>query len=191
MNTGQMLTVVFALVLLGVVTLVINQMLADKAQVMLQAEASLTAISLGQTMLDEIKTKSYDAVTAPSGSIYPPDGGTKVYDSSAFTSPSGLGPSGTESHNVPLPESPDTVYPFKSIQNYNDVDDYNHYSRYVYSSVLGTFFITDTVYYVIESSPDMQSTTQTFFKKIVVTITHPNMSYPLQLSDIAVYRRYF
>lgn len=191
MNTGQMFTVIFALVLLGLVTLVINQMLADKAQVMLQAEASLTAISLGQTMLDEIKSKSYDAATSPTTGIYPPDGGVKVYDSSAFTATSGLGPSASESNSVPLPEPPDTAHAYKSIQYYNDVDDYNHYQRYVFSSVLGTFFITDTIYYVTSATPDVKTNIQSYCKKIVVTVTHPNMTYKLQLSDIAVYRRYF
>lgn len=180
-----MLAVLGALIILGGITLTVNRMLISKTTDMLNAETSLVAVSIAQTMIDEIQTKSYDLATA---------GGAKVYDSTAFTSPSELGPSSTESHNVPLPEPPDTTTPYKSISKvtgYNDVDDYNGYTRKAYSSLLGTFTVVDTVYYVSESNPNQKSSTQTFYKKIIVTVRHPNMSSPLQLSDIAVYRRYF
>jgi len=191
MNTGQMLLVIFALVLLASVSLSINRMLIDKTTVMLAAEANQNAISIAQTMLDEIMTKSYDLATAPASGIRPRDGGNKIYDSTKFTAASGLGPSSAEVSSVSLPEPPDTVTPYKSISKYNDVDDYDDYTRKAYSSLLGTFTVIDTVYYVVESSPNVKSSSPTFYKKITVTVRHPNMPKPLQISDIAVYRRYF
>ena len=181
MNTGQMLTVLFALGLLSTVTLGVNSMLVNKTETMLEAEASLTAISLAQTMIDEVQTKAYDMYTANGG---------KVYDSTGFTAASSLGASSSELAAVPQPERPDTASPYKSIKYFNDVDDYQNYRRYAYTT-MGVFKITDTVYYVSESNPDVKSTTQTFYKKIIITVTHPNMKYPLKLSDVAVYRRYF
>ena len=182
MNTGQMMLVLGALMLLSAVTLGVNRMLVTKTTTMLEAEASLVGVSLAQSMLDEIQTKSYDAATA---------GGTRIWDSTLFTPSGGLGRSALESSNVPLPESPDTVSAYKSVKYYNDVDDYNRYKRYSFHPSLGTFTILDTVLYVQEANPDLMSTPQTFYKKIVVTVTHPNMKYPLQLSDLAIYRRYF
>lgn len=203
MNTGQMLMVLGALVLLSMVTISINSMIINKTSTMLEAEADLNAVSLAQSMIDEIQTCSYDLATA---------GGAKVYDSTEFTAPSGLGPSGTESAIVSLPDSlrrpglnlpPSIDSVYKSAKYYNDVDDYNGYKRYAWSTTLGNFYIIDTVFYVTEADPNIRSSTQTFYKKIVVTVRHRNMypagapfdrwagKYYLQLSDIAVYRRYF
>lgn len=176
-----MLMILGALVLLAGVTLGVNNMLLSKTTVMLETEAALNAISLGQSMLDEVMVQAFDAATA---------NGTRVYDPANFTPANGLGPNGTEASNVPLPEPPDTAHAYKSLKYYNDVDDYNNYVRYAYTS-MGTFTIRDTVYYVPITTPDVKSTTQTFAKKVIVTVTHPSMKYPLQLSDVAVYRKYF
>ena len=179
MGMGQMLSVLGALMLLSMVSLGINTMLVSKTTVMLEAEASLSAISLAQTMIDEIQTKAYDAATVTA----------KVYDTSDLTASGGLGPNGiTETPNVP---QPDVSSPFKSVKYYNDVDDYNLYRRRASTPILGNFDILDSIYYVKESNPSTKSTSQTFFKKIVVKITHRNMAYPLYLSDVVVYRRYF
>ena len=194
MNTGQMLLVLGALMLLSLVALTINSMLVDKTATMLEVEAHLDAVSLGQSMLDEILTQAYDQTVA---------NGAKVFDSTGFTASASFGPNGTEGSNVPLPDPPDTANPFKSLKYYNDVDDYNGYKRLAYTSAMGTFSIIDTVYYVTELDPSVKSTPQTFFKKVVVTIRHPNMypssvpynqwtgKYYLQVTDVAVYRRYF
>src|SRR6266852_2315305 len=139
---SQIFTIIGALVLLGIASLGINAMLASKTTTMLQAEASLNAISIAQTMIDEIMTKSYDAATA---------NGTKVYNPSAFTVAASLGPNGVEASNVP---QPDVSNPFKSVQYYNDVDDYNNYQRKVSTPILGTFTVVDTVFYVSEANPN-------------------------------------
>ena len=166
-----------ALVLLGFVTLSINSMLADKAITMLDAEAALNAVSIAQTMLDEVMTKSFDGATAT---------GARIYDSSKFAPPDGLGPSGLELSLVGLIDTLDL-----SDKYYNDVDDYNGYTRITTTPVLGNFTVCDTVYYVVGSNPEQRSNVQTSFKKVVVTVRHPNMRFPLQISDISVYRNYF
>jgi len=178
MNTGQMLTVLFALAILSFVSLSINTLIIGQTTTLLETQASLNAISIAQSMIDEIMTKSYDAFTA---------GGTRIWNASDFSS-SPLGPSSTENSNVPRP---DITTPFRSVRYYNDADDYNGYSRIVNTPLMGQFTVRDTVYYVLESNPDQKQTSQTFFKKIVVTVTHPNMPYPLKISDVVVYRRYF
>jgi len=177
MHTGQMLTVLGALALLSLVSLSINTMIVGKTTVMLDAEAQLNAISIAQTMIDEIMTKSYDAATVDK----------KIYNADDFTSPGGLGCSSTEKSAVSTPDS----YPYTSVAGYNDVDDYNNYTRQAATPRMGKFLVTDTVYYVFESDPNVKASVPTFFKKVVVTVRHPNMSSPLQLSDVAVYRRYF
>jgi hypothetical protein len=189
-----MLLVLGALALLSLVALSINSMIVNKTATMLETEADLNAVSLAQSMLDEVLANPFDAVTAD---------GTKIYDSTKFTASGSLGPSGTESSNVPLPEPPDTAVPYRSLKYYNDVDDYNGYKRVAFASSMGPFSIIDTVYYTTESNPDQVSAYQTFYKKVVVTVRHRNMyppgvpydqwagKYCVRLSDVAVYRRYF
>jgi hypothetical protein len=177
MHTGQMLTVLGALTLLSLVSLSINSMIVGKTTTMLDAEAQLNAVSIAQSMIDEIMTKSFDAATTSA----------KVYNATDFTGAGSLGCNGAEASAVPLPDA----YPYNSVQGYNDVDDYHNYRRRVSTPRMGFFSVIDTVHYVLESNPDVKSGVQTFFKKVVVTVRHPNMTSPLQMSDVAVYRRYF
>ncbi len=198
-----MMLVIGALILISVVSLSVNSMILSKTNTMLEIEANMNAIALGQSMLDEVLSKSYDNATA---------NGTKIFDSSLFTAPGSLGCNGTEASRVPLPDSlplpapntmPNIDTTYNATRYYNDVDDYNGYKRIAFTPSMATFYIIDTVYYVSENNPDQKSTVQTFYKKVVVTIRHRNMvpagvsftpwsgSYSLQLSDIAVYRRYF
>jgi len=198
-----MLAALGALVLLSIVSVTVNKMMASKTNTMLEVEADLNAISLGQSMLDEIMASDYDLATG---------GGVKVYDSTKFTASVDLGPSSAEQSKVPLPDSlvlpgpnqmPSVDSVYKSSKYYSDVDDYNGYKRIAFTSTMTNFYIIDTVYYVRESNPDVKSTAQTFYKKAVVTIRHRNMypagvpfnawsgKYCLRISDVVVYRRYF
>jgi len=182
-----MFLVIGALALLSLLALSINQMVVGQTVVMLDSEASLNAISLAQSLLDEIQTKYYDLAVVPSSPGSMP---LRVFDNqvSLFTANSGLGPSGSESYAVPLA---DTATPFKSIAGYNDVDDYDGYIRMESNSLMTGFRDSVDVYYVLESDPNAKSNTQTFFKRINVTVTHPSMKKPLTISDVAVYRRFF
>ncbi len=203
MGTGQMLLIILALALLAMVSLNLNTLLVGKTSSMLEIEANVNAIALGQSMLDEIMAANYDAVTA---------NGTKIYDSTNFTSIAGLGPNATESNNVPLPDSlplpapntmPNIDLVYKSAKYYNDVDDYHKYKRIAFTPTMATFYVLDSVQYVQENSPNTVSTAPTFYKRVTVTIRHRSMvppgvafnpwsgKYYLQLSDVAVYRRYF
>lgn len=176
-----MLLVVAALALLAGVTLGINRMLLDKTETMLETEATLNAIALGQSMLDEIMVNDFDQAVVS---------GAKLFNPSAMTAAGSFGREGSEGSQVSIPEAPDTASAYRSFRYYNDIDDYHLYKRYAFTT-MGTFTIVDSVFYVLETAPDVAANTQTFCKKVVVTVTHPSMRYSLKLSDVAVYRRYF
>ncbi|MBI5214576.1 MAG: hypothetical protein HY960_02365 [Ignavibacteriae bacterium] len=178
MNTGQMLAVLVALCLLGVVSLTNNTLMISKTKTMLEAEASLNAISIAQTLIDEIMTKNYDLATITK----------KVVNAGDFTSSESLGPNETEKKSVPLPDVGPT---FRSIKYYNDIDDYDGYRRIVSTPKMGNFTLLVDIYYVSEIYPDQLSKDATFHKKIVVSVSHLNLAKSLYLSDISVYRRYF
>jgi hypothetical protein len=172
-----MLTVLGALTLLSLVSLSINTMIVGKTTTMLDAEGQMNAISIAQSMIDEVMQQSYDAATVTD----------KVFDDSVFTAPGSLGCNTSEAAVVPLPD----VYPYKSVVGYNDVDDYHKYRRTVFTPRMGNFDVRDTVCYVVETDPNQKANTQTFFKRVSVTVRHPNMASPLTLTDVVVYRRYF
>jgi len=190
MNTGQMMLVAGALTLLSLLAVSINQMLVGQTQTQLDAEASLNAISVAQSLLDEIQTKYYDAAVMPvyqSGTWVTP----RVYDNqiaSTMTASIALGPNSAEQSAVPLPDS---TYPHKSVAGYGDVDDYNGYVRIDSTSRMNGFRSVVKVYYTVDGSPDNVSNVPTCFKRIDVTVTQQSMKHPLTLSDVAIYRKYF
>ncbi len=203
MGTGQMLLVILALSLLAIVSLNLNTLLVGKTSSMLEIEANVNGIALGQSMLDEVLSASYDEVTA---------NGTKIYNAMNFTPTAQFGPSSAEASKVPLPDSlplpapntmPSVDLVYNSAKYYNDVSDYAGYKRIAFTPTMATFYIIDTVTYGTETYPDSSTIHRTFYKKIIVTVRHRNMvpagktfdpwtgPYYLQLTDVAVYRRYF
>jgi hypothetical protein len=143
-------------------------------------------------MLDEIMSREYDQKTI-----------SKVaYTYSEITAPGNLGPeagetiAGIDSAYM----SGATFHDFQSKSKFNDVDDYNLYHRKVYDPRLGYFDVFDSVKYVSEFVPDRDTSSATYYKRIVVVVTHPSLpkardtdatSGPIILRDISIYRQYF
>ena len=176
-----MMLVIGAITMLSIVTLTVNSMMLTQTVTVLDAEGNLNAVSMAQSMLDEIMRNAFDASAVTK----------KIYKASDFTVPASLGPSSTEAAYVSTPDSSNPPKSINATLGYNDIDDYHKYTRIVSNPRMGQFTITDTVYYVVETSPDKVSSTQTFMKKVVVRVYHQNMKKPLELSDVAIYRRYF
>ena len=179
MNLGQMLLVVGAVAMLATLTVSINSTILQAYVVSYDSEATIDAISIGQTMIDEILTQRFDSLTAATQIVKWP---------SLCAPPSRLGPDRPiEKDSVHSPE----IDPFRSKEFYDDIDDYNHYSRVVNTPHLGKFTVKDTVYYVPESNFDdtTKTTMQTWYKRIVVTIGHPNLYRPVVMKSMVVFRR--
>jgi hypothetical protein len=187
MNTGQTMLVMGAFSLLSIVTLGINRTILSSSTLGIQMEANLNALSLGQGLLDEIMSRDFDQNVT---------GGNRVFSYSAMTSTGGLGPDG--SGEIIFGNDSSYTGTFQSRSKFNDVDDYNNYSRKFYDTRLGWFTMRAAVTYIDEINPNTVSTSQTWQKKIIVTITNFSMPQDLNgnaltytLSDIAVYRKYF
>ncbi len=137
----------------------------------LTAEAYKTATDLGQSLMNEIVLKKFDEnadtvfTDTPQGPYSSP-----TYPG-GFTPPSQLGPDGTTGSVEKSVSRPDRS-PFQSIAGYNDVDDYNGYSRITdTTNGLGPFRDSVLVYYVTTANPSLPSTTQQFLKRIEVWVT--------------------
>lgn len=177
-SLGQVPLLVLALTMLMIMQMSINASILSESVSSLENEATLEATTLGNLMIGEIRTKAFDNVTR----------NNMIYNRSQLTPASSLGPDpfDTTITNEIVPVS-QTV--FLSQQKYNDVDDYNGYTRTVQTQNLSNFTIQDSVCYVQETNPEIISLTQTWYKMIVVTVSHQNMSTPLVLKSVVVYTR--
>lgn len=192
MSTSQIMFVLGALAMLSVLALSFNRTMYGSLQLSLEMGATLNALSIGQSMLDEIMQKNFDQHTIDTVAYYPSD----------VTPYGSLGPESDESITGidSCYTSEGTFHDFRSKSEFNDVDDYNLYHRRAFDPRLGYFDVFDSVKYVSEFTPGLDTASATFYKKIVVVIRHPNLpkaldtdttGQPIILRDIAIYRQYF
>ena len=124
-------------------------------------EVIIMGTGIGQSMLEEILTKSFDENTTTSS----------VNNSDSLTSVSNLGKDAGEN----------------SSSKYDDVDDYNNYTRSDTLENLGVFTTTVSCSYVNEANTDLTSYSRTFLKRIDVSVTGENLKIPLKFNYIVSY----
>jgi hypothetical protein len=190
MQSGQTFLIIGAFMLLSTMTLNVNSTLIGTSTTGLEMEATLDAMSIGQTLLDEILTQDFDQKVV---------GGVRVYVPDSLTAPAKFGPDATSekiSGNLGIDTS--RTDNFQSLTHFNDVDDYSGYSRMSWNPRFGWFVLTAKIDYVNEDNPYIVLTSQSFYKRVTVTVTHPNLGkdmknnvIPVVLQDLAVYRRFF
>jgi hypothetical protein len=192
MNTGQIMFILGAFAMLSVLALGLNRTLLGSVVLGLEMETTLNSLSIGQSMIDEVMQRNFDQKTI-----------NKVaYSYSDLTGYASLGPESGESVSTTDSSytSGGTFHDFQSKSKFNDVDDYNLYHRIVIDPLLGRFDVYDSVKYVSEYVPTRDTLAATFYKKIVVVVTHPNLprasdtsgtTLPIILRDVAIYRQYF
>ena len=129
---------------------------------------------MGQSLIDEIKTKAFDEQEI-AGSIDSPN------DLS-----SSLGPDSGE--NISNPDT-STTQAYSSLTVYDDVDDYNGYIRTTDTDIAEGYTLTCNVEYVTLSNPGISSGSRTYCKRITVTITSPfiNSLPSIQLRSAVTY----
>ncbi|MEJ2506730.1 MAG: hypothetical protein P8Y81_10775 [Ignavibacteriaceae bacterium] len=157
MNTGQSLLSIGALIVFSLVSLNFNSSLLNNTTVEVENKVYLTAFSLAYDLIEEIRQKAFDAATVE----FP------TTNTSSLTSAYSLG------------HRSDEIYP-----NFNDVDDYNDFNKTVSAPHAENYRVTCKVYYVDGDDPDDIVMTQTFYKKVIITVSSPYLRNPVQLSQI-------
>lgn len=161
MNTGQTLLITVGLLLFSIFILTVYRTTASRFAFAIANEALLSGTALGQSLIDEITSKSFDEKTV-NKVVSVPDSLTPV---------NLLGPDGSEN----------------DVTKYDDIDDYNGYERTEALSRLGNFKTWSKVYYVVPSSPDIKSVTRTFAKKIEVYVQNDFVTDTVKLYRIVTY----
>ncbi|MDI6766359.1 MAG: hypothetical protein QME52_06005 [Bacteroidota bacterium] len=177
MNLGQILLIILALWLLATIQLTINSSITRASLVTMDSEARIDAISVGQAMIDEIQSKSFDSCAV----------NDTIYFLNKLTPSSKFGPDRTIEKTVLANDKE----PFKSMILFNDVDDYHRYTRIVTPTHLGEFFVRDSIIYVRANDQNVYSATPTWYKKIIVVVKHPNLVDSVVIKSLKVYREYF
>ena len=163
-----------ALIVITMVVISANRLILESQEDEFAGEAFNLASEMANAMIMEASKKQFDD-NAVSGTYQ------NVWE---FTPPSMLGPGPAESSVVPHPD----VAPFKSIGGYDDFGDYNGYVRIVDTPVIQGFIVRDSVVYVSPSDPDTPLNYQSYVKKLVVIVSHPQfLPRPLQFSTLMTY----
>jgi hypothetical protein len=157
MNMGQTMITSGMFVLLVMSVISANRMLIEDAEATYQAEAFELSASVAEDLMAEASAKKFDVNDDGSGTQSSWEFGTcgTAADEAAYVSP-----------------LPDT-YPFKSVNGFDDFDDYNGYTRIVDAGSISGFKVTAYVYYIDPAFPDMVSYWSSYFKKMEVRVSHP------------------
>jgi hypothetical protein len=145
-----------ALLIFSLISLRFDGAVLENTGVEVENKVYLTAFSLADDLLEEIKQKAFDANTIQ----FP------------ITNPAGL-------TDYPLGPGAGETYP-----NFNDIDDFNGYSRGVDEPHAEKYVVSSEIYYVGEDTPDVKSSTRTFYKRADVTVTSPYLKSSVKLSFI-------
>src|SRR5689334_18230543 len=160
--------VVGALVTFGILLVSSNRLMMSNTQVAEQNEYYITAMSLGKSVIDEAKTKYFDEKIDSVRYVSFPD------SLSATLGRDGAG------ETVPSPDTASTAAPFSaaspgfaSTLKFDDVDDYNGYSRLVNTPRAEGYSIRAKVLYASATKPDSASVAKTYCKVMYVSVTSP------------------
>lgn len=157
MGNVQSLLSFGAVLILALSALNFNEAVLSNSTTEIENKVVLTAFSLADDLIEEIKVRAFDAATVDFPTTNP----------ASLTPAGSLGPGGWE------------TYP-----NFNDIDDFNNYTKTVSAPHAENYNVSCRVQYVNGDNPDQVVTTQTFYKKVTVTISSPYMKNPISLSFI-------
>ena len=160
MSNIQSMLAIGSLFLLSMVSLNFNSALLQSNTAEIENKVYLTAFSLADDLIEEIKQKNFDEKTL----VFP------TVNRSTLTQTASLGP---ESE----------AYPY-----FDDIDDYNNFSRDADAPHSESYHISAKVYYVSESDPDSKSTNQTFHKRVDVTVSSPYLNNNVILTFIFTHK---
>ena len=155
-NTNSMFSI-GALLFLSLISLRFNTSVLENTTVETENKIYLTAFSLADDLIEEIKQKAFDVATINFPTNNPGD----------LTAANNLGPDLSE------------AYP-----GFNDIDDFNGYSRTITLPHAENYIVSCQVWYVDGNNPEVLLLTQTFYKKVSVTVSSPYLKNPVSLSFI-------
>lgn len=178
---ANMILTIGAILLFGMFLRSSNTLMMDNTQLASRIEYNITALSLGQSIIDEAKAKAFDERTAGlSFSLASPNLCTR-WDSL------GIDPPSFSAEGVP---NPDTAISsgYRSILKFDDIDDYNGYIRLVNTPRAEGYWIAVVVTYADTINPDITyANSRSWCKRMSVTVWNKFMSDTVKLTYAFTY----
>lgn len=160
---GQTLLTIGGIMLLSFIMLTFYESEGNSTSMTIFNEALITSTGIGQTVIEEMALRSFDENTI----------GTIIESTDSLTFANVLGcETGEDSSDV---------------NTFDDIDDFNGYSRTDSLSRLGLFYIDVTINYVKYEEPDSIVNFRTFYKLATVSVTNAYLVDTLTLSYTASY----
>ena len=148
-----------AITLLALISLRFDATVLENKQTEVENKVYLTAFSLADDLIEEIKQKAFDEQTVE----------WRAIQTDQLTTSDAFGPFDPGESKV---------------NTFDDIDDYDGYKKEVSLPHVENYSVTSTVDYVSASDPDEVSLVQTYFKRITVRVTSPYLSNPVRLSFV-------
>jgi hypothetical protein len=162
MTGTQSFLTIGAMALLALISLRFNATLLENRTTEIENKVYLTAFSLADDLIEEIKQKAFDEQTVEWRAI-PEDELTPI----ANFAP--------EVRDAGETENPST---------WDDIDDYNGYVKQISTPHVENYSLMSSVDYVSATDQDEVSNVQTYFKRVTVRVGSPYLSHPVRLSFV-------
>jgi hypothetical protein len=174
---ANMILTIGAILLFGVFLKTSNQLMIGNNQIAETNEYYVSALAIGQSVIDEAKTKSFDEQTI--GLVNPVASPATLTAVNAMASEGG-------GENVPNPDTL-TATGWMSAVRFDDVDDYNGYRRKVNTARAEGYFLSATVAYATETNPEVAAAVKSFCKRMNVKVWSRYIPDTLKLSYAFTY----
>ena len=154
MSGIQSLLAIGAVWLFALVTINFNTTVVHNISIEVENKVYLTAFSLADDKIEEIKQKAFDEKTIEFNAI-------NVNDLSSIGSEEGT-----------------------DRKLFDDIDDYDNDTVHIGLPYVENFLVTTRVFYADPDDPDLTYMSKSFFKRAEVTVTSEYLSIPVHLSFI-------
>ena len=158
MSNIQSILAIGSIFILSLTSLSFNGALLQSNTVEIENKVYLTAFSLANDMIEEIKQKAFDEKTL----VFPTVNRATLTPASSF---------GGDKEG-------------EDYYHFDDIDDYDGYSYNADEPHAEKYHIAVKVYYVSETDPNTKSSSQTFHKRVDVIVSSPYINNNVTLSFI-------
>jgi len=162
MNNIQSMLTIGAIALFSLISIRFNSSVLENMTVEVENKIYLTAFSLADDLIEEIKQKAFDEETVVFRSISPEE----LTPNNQFA-PEVLDPGENGDHST-----------------WDDIDDFNGFNKAVSLPHAEGFNVSCQVDYVQEDNYEQISSVQTFFKRVEVRVTSDYLRSPVKLTFI-------
>ena len=160
MSNVQSMFALGALMMFGIISLRFDSAVIQNAGIEAENTVYLTAFSLADDLLEEMKQRAFDEQTI-------------TFQSISFEALTPVGNLGRDADEIQ-----------DSSKTFDDLDDYNNYSKPVSLPHAENYTVISHVNYVTENDQDVVSSTPTYYKRIEITVDSPYLDHEIKLSYI-------